>query len=117
YRGAPPGAGTYRRGQRQWFYGLYVEDNWRVSKRLTLNLGVRWEPYSVPKEVNGLTTNMTNIFFPNLGRSVVDCTGKLGCGGSLDTYWRNKSLRDIEPRFGFAYDPFGSGKTSVRGGF
>ena len=102
YRGAPPGYGTYIRGFRQNFFALYVQDNWRLNAKVTLNLGVRWEPYSVPTEVNGLIANL---------RHADDATGTVG-----GPYWLNKSMKDIGPRIGVVYSPFASGKTSIRAG-
>jgi len=107
YRGTPPqlGNATYNfvRGMRQWFSGLYVQDNWRVTERFNLTLGVRWEPYTVPTEVNNLLSNIRHLSDP--GPTV---------GGP---FWQNDSPKDIGPRFGFAWSPLANGKTSVRGGF
>ena len=102
YRGCPPQFCNNIRGERQWFTGFYVEDNWRVNGKLSLNLGVRSEPYSTPSEVNGLNLNLRHILDPST------TPGQL---------WKNRSWNNIGPRFGFAYSPFASGKTSVRGGF
>ena len=111
YRGAIPNyqapgapeAASYERGFRQWSYALYVQDDWRIFDRLTVNLGVRWEPYTVPTEVNGRIANL---------RYVTDTVTSIG-----DPYWKNKSWGDIGPRIGFAWSPFDSGNTSVRAGF
>src|SRR5262249_39163886 len=64
FRSTPPGTSIFGRGFRHWFFGLYLQDNWRLTPRLTLNLGVRWEPYTVGHEVNGRVANLRQIFYP-----------------------------------------------------
>ena len=100
--GTPPQIANHRRGARQWFMALYMQDDWRVTSNLTLNLGLRWEPYTVATEVNGIIENV---------RHLLDPTPTLG-----DPFWKNKSWVNFSPRFGFAWSPFQSGKTSLRGG-
>src|SRR5439155_25262301 len=103
FRGTPPQFGNFERGLRQWFMALYIQDDWRFSPSLTLNLGVRWEPYTVATEVNGLIDNLRHIG----DKTVTVC----------DPFWKNKSWTNFSPRIGFAWSPFANGKTSVRGGF
>ena len=103
YRGTPPGIGNPIRGFRQDEMALYFQDDWKVTPRLTLNLGARWEPYTVPTEVNGLVANLRNI---------TDTNSTIG-----NPMWINNSWGNIGPRFGFAWSPFSNGKTSIRGGF
>ena len=101
YRGTPPQFGNPSFGYRQWLFGLYSQDDWRISNALTLNLGLRWEPYTVPTEVNGRIAGLRNIADPAL---------------TVGAPWINHSWGDLEPRLGFAWRTTASGKTSVRGG-
>jgi outer membrane receptor protein involved in Fe transport len=101
YRGTPPGYGNPSFGYRQWLFGLYTQDDWRIAKPLTLNIGLRWEPYTVPTEVNGRMASLRNITDPAL---------------TVGPPWLNHSWGDLEPRLGFAWRTTDSGKTSVRGG-
>jgi hypothetical protein len=91
------------RGLRQTILGLYVQDDWRWRPNLTLNLGLRYEMSTVPTDVHGELSNLYNITdpIPHLG----------------NPYFLNPTLRNFEPRVGFAWDPFRGGKTAVRGGF
>jgi hypothetical protein len=91
------------RGIRQSIFGLYVQDDWRVRPNLTLNLGLRYEMSTVPTEVQGKLSNLYNL---------TDANPHLG-----DPYFLNPTLRNFEPKVGFAWDPFRKGKTAVRGGF
>jgi hypothetical protein len=91
------------RGTRQTILGLYAQDDWRLRTNLTINLGIRYEMATVPTEVQGKLSNLYNL---------TDSTPHLG-----NPYFVNPTLRNFEPRVGFAWDPFHNGKTAVRGGF
>ena len=87
-------------GYRQWLPSWFIVDDWRVSSRLTLNLGLRQEWYTDPTEINGLAATLPTITSPT---SVV---------GSP---YQSAKL-NFAPRIGLAWDPTGSGKTSIRFG-
>jgi hypothetical protein len=95
---------------------LYFQDDWRVSHRLTLNLGVRWEPYIPVADAYGEDTafraGQQSKVYPlaPLGYLFPGDPG-IPIGVVPNRYDR------FSPRFGFAYDPFGDGKTSIRGGY
>jgi hypothetical protein len=99
----PTGTGFPERGFRQNVTGLYFQDDIRVEPNLTVNLGLRYETASVPTEVNGLVSNLRDIY-----------GGDLNVGKPL---FQNPTRWNFEPRVGLAWDPFRSGKTSVRAGF
>jgi len=88
---------------RQNVFGVYVDDDYRPAGNLTLNLGLRYEPASVPTEVNG---NLANL--RTLG------SAQIYAG---DPLFQNPTLANLEPRVGIAWDPFRTGKTAVRAGF
>ena len=101
-----------------WHYALFAQDNYRVTPRLTVNLGVRWDIDPYPVDAH----NRTATFVPGVqstvaistGTSVVP-TGILFPGdkgvsrGLVSTPYGH-----ISPRIGVAWDPFGDGKTAVR---
>jgi Carboxypeptidase regulatory-like domain len=95
---------------------LYFQDDWRVSRRLTLNLGARWEPYITTRDRYGhdgaFRPGQQSTIYPlaPLGALFPGDSG-IGPGVSPDRFDR------ISPRIGFAYDPFGDGKTSIRAAY
>jgi hypothetical protein len=94
--------------QRETFqssHTLYLQDNIRVNKNVTVNAGVRWDYFGVIGEKNDLLSN----FDLNLGLVQV---GTNGLEKLYDSDWNNFS-----PRLGFAWDVTGRGKTVIRGGW
>lgn len=105
------GAGELR-DLRNYSLGFYVNDSWRIRNNLTINLGLRYEFQSVPREQNGLA------LLPIGGlAALTDPNAVLDFHGTSARPFFNKDLNDWAPAFSFAWDPFSSGKTSVRGGF
>ncbi len=90
------------RNLRQNIFGLYLQDDWRFRPNLTLNLGLRYEISSVPGETSGKLANLRNLSDP------VAHTGS--------PFFSNPTLKNFEPRIGFAWDPLHNGKTAIRGG-
>jgi outer membrane receptor protein involved in Fe transport len=97
-----PGQSGYR-GLRETMFGAYVQDDFKVTQRLTLNLGLRWEFITDPTEVNGKMANLLNIHDP--------------ATTVLKGSFMSVSKKDIQPRVGFAWQADASGKTIVRAGF
>jgi hypothetical protein len=105
-------------------FEAYVDDSWKVSRRLTLNFGLRYSYFPPAHEPD----NRFRVFIPTLydpAKAVtVDSAGHVlrGAGdrynGLVDptNYWQT-SKANFAPRFSFAYDLFGDGKTALRGGF
>ncbi len=89
-------------------HGVYLQDSFRWTRRLTLNLGMRWDYFGVIGEKN-------NLFFrfnPANGGSTVQ-VGSPGGPGEL----YNPDYNNFAPRLAFAYDLTGKGKTVIRGGW
>ncbi|MDD5542955.1 MAG: TonB-dependent receptor [Acidobacteriia bacterium] len=86
-------------------FGLFVQDNYKFSSNLTFELGLRWDMNTTPTEANGRFSN----FVPSSGTLVT-------VGQGLGQIYASNNM-NFGPRVGFAWDPFGSGKTSVRGGY
>jgi len=91
-------------GMRQSLFGFYIQDDFQALPNLNLNLGLRYEFITNPTEVNNRVSNLDHPLqeTPRIGNPY---------------FSENPSLKNFSPRFGFAWDPTGSGKFSVRGGF
>lgn len=100
-------------------WGFFAQDNWRVKQRLSVNLGVRWDPYFPYYDRQGRVVcfqpGVTSQRYPNAPAGMVyggdNHDPTCPQGGSEANIW------NIAPRLGFAYRLTADGKTSLRGGF
>jgi hypothetical protein len=102
YLGVDPQLSNSNRGYRQTYVGLYLQHDWQVSPRLTLNMGMRWEYWSNPSEAHRRLSNVRNI-----------STDTQPTAGNV---WERSPLDLWSPRVGFAWSPTSDGTMVVRGG-
>ncbi len=118
------------RGYRMSDFSMFVADDWKVGPHLSLNLGVRWEYFGFPYEVNGLlsaydyykaveTGNPQDGFIMASNFKPESVAGaaranlrKAATRGIVPGDWNN-----VMPRFGFAWSPFGGKRLVLRGGY
>jgi hypothetical protein len=105
------------RNYRQNDWSFYLGDNWRVTHKLTLTYGTRYEYFSPVNEKNGLfllpvVPAGQTAEQALLGNASVDFAG----GPSTRSLY-NRHMAQFAPNIGLAWDPFGNGKTAVRAGF
>jgi hypothetical protein len=107
----------------QWYVGLYAQDTWRASRRLTVNAGVRWEPYFGQNLLNGATYNFSLENFRKNVKSTMFRNAPAGLiypgdpgfppgRSGLYTQWWN-----LSPRVGLAWDVMGNGRTALRAAY
>jgi hypothetical protein len=99
------------RGHRNWLTGAFAQDDFRITRDLTLNLGFRLEVFGPVSEVNGTSSNLN-----------FDCRDSLGLAGSgpFGCFTVGQDMTSVnyyaQPRVGLAWNP-GQGKTVIRGGY
>lgn len=104
--GALQFSGNSRRHTHQNNQSVYFQDNWKISRRLTLNYGLRWDYFGVVKEKN----NLFSLYAPGIGLQQVGTSGAPSGLYPADYH-------DFAPRLGIAYDLRGDAKTVVRAGW
>jgi hypothetical protein len=96
---------AYEVGSRQTAFGFYAQDDWRAKSNLSVNIGLRYEPVTLPSEASNRFAVLTSL-------------SPTATTTPVNTLWsHNQTLKNFEPRLGFSWDPFKDGKTAVRGGF
>ncbi len=114
----PPGENNATRYFREILIAPYIQDDWKITSRLTLNLGFRYDYDTNPVGWafgGGPMTTLVGSFLPPVG-PVAPPAGSPVFTPVRHVFANNMNAGNIEPRFGFAFDPFKDHKTSIRGG-
>ncbi len=106
-------------------FEIFVDDSWKATRKLTLNLGVRYSYFPPASEPNERLRAFVPSQYNPAQAVTVDANGRIPRGGTGNrfnglvdptAFWKT-SKRNFAPRFSFAYDMFGNGRTAVRGGY
>ena len=110
------GGGQFDRGLRKWNTGLYAQDEWRVRPNLTFNYGIRYEintPYTeIRNRMNAFLPGRQSTVYPNAPAGLL-FPGDAGVPAGIAPV----DYKEIMPRIGITWDPFGDGKTTIRTGY
>src|SRR6266567_3068050 len=107
-----PNAGS----PRTFEVAVYAQDDWKVARRLTLNMGLRWDPWLPYRDalhaISQFRQGRQSTIYPTAPPGYVFLGDSGDSDTSIQSRWNNWG-----PRLGFAYDLLGNGKTSLRGGW
>ena len=110
------GGGDFNRGLRKWIVGGYAQDEWRITPRLTFNYGLRYEintPYTdIRNRMNEWAPGQQSAIMPNAPAGLL-FPGDPGVPAGIAAV----DYHEFMPRIGFAWDPFGTGKTTIRSSY
>jgi hypothetical protein len=112
-------------------FEAYFQDDYRVTGRLTVNAGVRYSLFRQPYDANHLLTNFDPALWNPAKAPLIDRSGNIVANtgdplngiivnGGTSPYGakvENENLHNFAPRIGFAWDPFGKGRTAIRSGY
>jgi hypothetical protein len=102
-------AGTPRERTFQYRdFGVFFQDDWKLTPHLTVNLGLRYEFFGVPSETNGIQGTMDKAELINATAQLADLAVLPG------NRLYNSDFNNFAPRIGIAWDPAGDGKTAIR---
>ncbi|HUS09409.1 MAG TPA: hypothetical protein VMZ30_03000, partial [Pyrinomonadaceae bacterium] len=113
--------------------GFYFADDWKLNRKLALNIGLRWEWFGWPEEKNGYIGNfdpslatdpdnpLSGFIVPSnaglTGFSAVDTSIQATARAATKSTLNSQDLNNFAPRIGFAYTPFGNNRLVLRGGY
>lgn len=105
----------------QNYFGFYANDKWRLSRGLTLTLGLRFEPFLVPYDTDGRATHFDLSSFAAGRRTTQFQSAPAGLffpgDPGMPAAGANNRLANFAPRIGLAWDPAGDGRTSIRASY
>lgn len=91
--------------------GYFIQDDWKIRRNLTLNIGLRYDIYNTPHERDSLQGTLDQVGALNTVSQISNLTIQ-----KTDTYFKT-DFNNFAPRFGFAWDVRGDGKTAIRGNY
>jgi outer membrane receptor protein involved in Fe transport len=118
---------TFNQGNPEWenwrqtYWGLYAQDSFKVTPKLTLNAGVRWEPFSPAQDAYHRGSYFSDALYAQGTRSYVFPSAPPGLFYCYDPYTPCSYIKghkaDFSPRVGVAWDPRGNGRETIRAGY
>jgi len=111
-----------RDNERSNYIGIYTQDSWRISKNLTLNAGVRWDPFIPMHHAVGWVSHFDQAAFLANQHSSVYSKAPAGIffpgdNGFPGTSTTNAKYNDFAPRIGIVWDPRGDGRMTIRSSY
>ena len=111
FSGMLPAGSPRERNFVTWSFSGFIQDNWKIRPDITLNLGLRYELYTLPKESNGYQSALQHTSPINVNSNISDLRLKPGAG------WAKSDKLNFAPRVGFSWDVYGTSSTVVRAAY